>query len=71
MNSPSFSGSRCPCGTYCQNRRFQQVKNVLLCSMFIESCDLWFLSQANYQPVEVFKTSKKGWGLRAAADIPQ
>ena len=45
-----FSGSRCPCGEYCNNKRFQR---------------------GVYAQVEVFKTDKKGWGLRALTDIPQ
>jgi histone-lysine N-methyltransferase SETD2 len=43
-------GSRCPCGEYCNNKRFQR---------------------GVYAQVEVFKTDKKGWGLRALTDIPQ
>ena len=44
-----FSGSRCPVGERCTNRRFQKKE---------------------YARCEIFKTEKKGFGLKALQELP-
>jgi hypothetical protein len=48
----------CPCGVYCQNRRY--LHELLPMDRF-QKCD--------YAPMEIIKTNKKGYGLRALAPI--
>lgn len=67
----------CKCGSQCQNQRcvaFAPLERYLLLSTGQVAHELDFLARRfqnrEYAPIEVVKTEKKGFGVRAEADIP-
>ena len=66
MDSPSAVG----CGESCLNRMMKMECSASRCPCGAQCSNRQF-SMAQYPRLEVFRTEKKGWGLRALQDIPK
>ena len=66
---PSTDNPEDACGESCLNRATYIECNPNKCPCG-EHCQNQRIQKSDFKPIEVFKTEKKGWGVRSLEDIP-